>query len=847
MNIRPEFILGKQKNNDWSGVYGYRPDEEMNPLELFAAMRLSSESEEVELERVANLLLDELQQSFFEKKETDTMQRLENAMWKMKSRMEMILSREDKIVESGIDIEIAVVVIENQFLYAAIVGESKIFIQRDDNFADISNGLIDRNMMGFLRSGSLKLEHNDRICICTSRGLEDSNIQSALKELDLKYLEDTQNIYGSAALILADESLDWKSNTAILEPEVIDDNKQMETDTPEQLTSEEKMKIVPSNLDHEEIPEEIQSSDNNMGDEFREDMTQDYPEIDETPKVTLMQKAKTGFGNLRSGITQRIDNFKQRRELNKVRANDYQTSDSSPVKSLRSTGQVSENMDRDTELDENEYYYRPDYEVTKDRDQGNLFDKIKVIIAGLILSIKGFWQNRMSKLFKDNNRTYAKVLRDIGNVISKFFANIWQLFRREVIGTGDRRDAYLKASRRKRNRILLAVFVVVLGVIVFNAYSTRQAQIREQEKMDTIRKKVQIIQTQMDNLKIQVASNQSADDEEKSALVTQLDKIYTDAETQKKDNLFLDELNKVQEDSQKSKDGLLSIFGFTELQIISDLGKIYADANLSDIVYTSGNLYVSDQARNVVYQIAPNLNSQPTTFASGLNKPTLLVRNAAGDIIFYDDDASSIIGKISIKESGKVTRFSGLAAGVVGKISAADIFGANDFLYELHQHSQQIFRRAKDGSTYVSGGGVFVTTNPPNWKSDPEFANAIDIAVPREIYVLIDGKGMRRYLSGGDNSITSQTYKGLLSKDVDAIANATSFDIAGTNLVIADPLNKRVLLFTLNNDGTIGFQKQYVYRGSDANAFKNIKEVVINETAKNIYVLDGSKIVRLDL
>jgi len=68
MNIKAEYLIGKQKENEWSGVYGYRPDDAESKSEMFVAVRIAVEKDEYSLENIAKILLDDLQGTYFNPK-----------------------------------------------------------------------------------------------------------------------------------------------------------------------------------------------------------------------------------------------------------------------------------------------------------------------------------------------------------------------------------------------------------------------------------------------------------------------------------------------------------------------------------------------------------------------------------------------------------------------------------------------------------------------------------------------------------------------------------------------------------------------------------------------------------
>ena len=95
MKLKPLFVVGKNNEKEWAGVYGYRPDDSIDSSELYAVIRVGSLSTTMPLEQIAKMLLDELQHSFYNQTDNkdDYIVRLENAAWKMKSQMDVIISR----------------------------------------------------------------------------------------------------------------------------------------------------------------------------------------------------------------------------------------------------------------------------------------------------------------------------------------------------------------------------------------------------------------------------------------------------------------------------------------------------------------------------------------------------------------------------------------------------------------------------------------------------------------------------------------------------------------------------------------------------------------------------------
>lgn len=855
MKLKPLFVVGKSNEKEWSGVYGYRPDDSMDSSELYAIIRVASLSSSMPLEQVAKMLLDELQHAFYDQTDLkdDYIIRLENAAWKMKSQMDVIISREEEISRIGLDIEMAIALVENNFLYAAVIGESKILIKRDGNLIDISEALIDANLMGFLRTGSLEITEQDKILLQTSKVDDADVVQELINEFSIKQAFFDNNI-GASALMIADERLFPYDTQVSDEPIPVADFKTEESSSEEIPINSDEVKEFITEEDffqnelneqsssEEKIPETqelVQDEDSVFSAESTQEIEQPT-EFQDPANLSRFDQFKNKLSPLKTGLLNKASNLRSR--INKPENSTFD--DSEEVSDLES--------ELNTDESENDVLSSPlklnTLLQTEEELTGN---RVVIILKRILRGAKNFVTTIISAVrnhFKNNNKTYAKYINDLTSKIGQLVNYLVTTFKREFLGTGDRKDMYTKAKRRKRNRIILVIAVIILGIILVNSINASNAARADQERVDAARATTDDLRATLTQLESGVNGAKAGDDAKKNDFISRVESLVTSTKNQKTRNLFVSELDTILTSAEKIKDNVLSVTPFTQPQIITDFGKLYPESTLEDIVYSNGNLYVSDSVRNVIYQIGTVINSQPAQYVTGLVQPSVLVKNVGNDIIFYDNDATSGMGKISLQENGRITRYPGLAPSVIGTIAKAAIYDGNDSLYEIHQNHQQIFKRSLVGADYEGGGSVYVTTNPPNWKTDPELNSAIDIEAPYEIYALVANSGLRRYLGGGDNSITEETFKNTLASDIESIKKATAIDIDGNTLAVADPLNQRVILFTIedNDAKNLIFQRQFVYRGAE-NVFKNIKEIVINQAAKGLFVLDGTKVIRLDI
>ena len=816
MKAKVEYIVGKLTPSEWSGIYGYKPDDS-EEIDFFAVMKIKAESDELSLEMIGKMLFDEIQNAFFDEKnpEKDLVRRLETSAWKMKSKMDLILSREDEIGKQGLDIEMAIALIYQEYLYVGVIGESEIIIKRGDEMVELSKALEDGDMGGFLKSGSLELENEDRIMLLTSKVSEDKDLyKNAISSLNIKELDSQENKSGVAAILIADENDSW-----FVPAQEIEDLKEeiSEVEEPQERADIYKDNSLEQNeaeFDEDRVEEEINEETEDFVDTGSEEDSSDLDEESEEVKVSLKDRLSKILLSLKTSILIFFTKLKNIRKVDES---------------------SSENSGDDFD-DEEEY---------EDENEGNLKDKIVGGATKASGAVREKWENKVSPMLRDNNKTYMKYIKSFFGKIADFIKKVYLFLKSELVGTGDRRD-YMRGNRRSRNRkIAIVVVIVVVGVLYFGLKNAEENR-REQEIMDTARTNVNGLKDRYESLSSQISRVKSDSDDRKTLLISEFSKLNENIDNQKKSGLFINELDELSSKIQKSQDELLSIEAFTQPAILSDVGKTYPDADLTDIVYSNGFVFISDSARNSVYKVpTTTIDNKPVPYITDLSKPYLLVKDASGDIVFYDNDPTSSIGKFGFNEPN-LTRFGQLTPSNVGKPNESVIYEGNNALYELKSINKQIFKRDKVGDTYVNGGAATSTDSSTNWRTDTDYTNGIDIAAPYEIYVLINGQGIKRYFSRDENTISFGTYRNFLKKDFDSLSKATAFDVTGRYMAVGDPVNKRVLLFQIEDteNKEITFIKQFVYRG-DSKVFNDIKEVTINEQDRSVYVLDSAKVIKL--
>ncbi len=484
----------------------------------------------------------------------------------------------------------------------------------------------------------------------------------------------------------------------------------------------------------------------------------------------------------------------------------------------------------------------PEESKLKESTQANKYVKTATNKANAI-------KNRITDHFKNNQTTYVHFFQSTIDKILDLLGRIKFAFEKEILGKNVRRLPS-ETSRLKRNRWIFVISVVVLSFFIISSVRSAQSRARENEfnriqteKVAELTNKVEAVTSAAGAINVEAA-------------VRNIEQIQSEAQQQiteveakkfKTKDRFIDDYRSILMQANNQKNRLLKLDEITGPEIIADFGAQFEDTLLTDIEYSEGSLFASDEGRNIIYKITPEISGQFQNHITNVTKPRILVRNVAGEIVVYDDDKSITIAKFDPNEPDSLYRFPGLTPPEIGRVVDAAIYDGNDSLYELRQNHRQIYKRDKTGVNYQSGGAVYTADKPQNWKTSPELSDAKDIEVPFEVYALTS-TGIKRYLGGEDNTITDASFQEILPTDLIAINSATAMEVTARYLAVGDSVNNRVLLFQIQEDNakSLKFIRQFKYTG-EQNIFSNIKEIKINETDGKIYVLDGARIIRLSI
>ncbi len=225
--------IGNAKKGKWSGTF--LSSEESTKAKkhgrMIGLMNLSS-PEEFDSELAGDLLLENMQDAFYEQREegNNCIVSLEKAILSTARKLEFLLQREKVAAEEGIDLNVTAIVVQDSFIYMAVLGEGNIFVFRNDRVINITKGLKDLSGRELIKSGSGRISSNDVFILLSpfaSVEVSESDIRKAIDGFDLAVFDEMQSnpLFGmifikmldSKSQVDNDKALDLNSRSPNLE------------------------------------------------------------------------------------------------------------------------------------------------------------------------------------------------------------------------------------------------------------------------------------------------------------------------------------------------------------------------------------------------------------------------------------------------------------------------------------------------------------------------------------------------------------------------------------------------------------------------------------------------------
>jgi protein-tyrosine-phosphatase len=436
--------------------------------------------------------------------------------------------------------------------------------------------------------------------------------------------------------------------------------------------------------------------------------------------------------------------------------------------------------------------------------------------------IQDFISNKPSlKSFQRNIKSKLSKIKIGGNKKKKIFVS-----KSGVSGVGG-----------KASKIMIAILVVavvgLVGLLVYRSYQRRvyraaiEAEVTETEDILKSAQKawnVEKNEAEAEKLIAEFRSN-----------ITQLrSKEITEEQVAVLDN-YEDQILALSDDINKITP-LKESSGNIEIVMDAYL-EIGEEAEVADIEKRGEYIYLTDKTSSTLYRYKIDGSvAEPVANSEDIFENPVHVAIDDNNIFVYD----AVKGVLSIDLAGE-WEFKSMpelsTRSIGGEISEIETFGGN--LYMFDSANGRVLRSMPAGAGF---------TYPTEYFGEGYLKGAVDLLIDGNIYIVSNSaeKLYKFYLGNKDNFQISG-----LDKPLGQLVAGYTNHYGDKPLWVFDQTNKRIVTIEKGTEnrhpGSGVMIDQMVYRGERDDIFNDVKELVADTDGRNLYVLDGSRVLRVSL
>jgi hypothetical protein len=386
---------------------------------------------------------------------------------------------------------------------------------------------------------------------------------------------------------------------------------------------------------------------------------------------------------------------------------------------------------------------------------------------------------------------------NIGDYLIAFFKTIKVIFTKVFL------------SSPKRVAFLGVILVIAaIGLKVFSSHLQQENQISDSFKSN-YNKAAESYQKAL-TLKDSDSQNASA------SLISAQNSLKQALKIKPYDSQALDLQKKIGENTG----GILKIYPVKELKPWLDLDLVKKGMTAQQLSLSRGEMLVLDTSKNTAVLISTDTKSnQILAGAKELGESKLASLNSTVGWVLSED--KGLVKIDTVKESASVV----IKPGDWGKI--ADIFGFAGNIYLLDTNKNQIWKYLPVENGYSDKREYFAK------ETKVDLSKVKKMQIDSSIWLLKDNGEVLKYTQGVEDSFFLKNLDRQL-QDPKSIFISDQTE----NLYILDNGNKRLVVF----DKEGNYRYQYT-----SDSLANVTDLAVDEQAKKIYLLEGSKIFQLDV
>ncbi len=462
-------------------------------------------------------------------------------------------------------------------------------------------------------------------------------------------------------------------------------------------------------------------------------------------------------------------------------------------------------------------------------------DPIKQKIGGQIEKMK---ENGFAKSF--NEKFIKKIFKGKTNP-KAIWRNIKSSFSKAKIGGKKRRMFVSKNGVSgvggKSSKIIVIVLIVVIagliGLLVYRSY---------QKKVYRAAVAAEVEELQKDLKEAQNAWNVDKKPDQAETIIAEIEGELTKVRNEELTEEQKTILSNIEAEVLKISDSINKITPLSEdsgnIEIILDAYlEIGEDAEIMDIEKRGEYIYLTDQGNAALYRykIGGSVAEKVANSEQVMEKPNHV--SIDDDYIFVYDDELGIVS-LALDGGGEFTTMPELSKrSIAVEVTEIETFGGN--LYMLDGSGGQVLKSIPAGAGF---------SYPSQYFGEGYLQGAVDMLIDGNVYILNNSaeKIYKFYTGRKDNFQLSG-----LDKPLGNLCCGYTNHYGDKPIWIFDKDNKRILTIEKgsaeSHPGVGVMIDQMVYRGERNDIFNDVKEIVADTDGKNLYVLDGSRVLRVSL
>lgn len=411
--------------------------------------------------------------------------------------------------------------------------------------------------------------------------------------------------------------------------------------------------------------------------------------------------------------------------------------------------------------------------------------------------------------------------------------NVWY----GVLGFKEQDSIRLRGAKSQANWRGIIGLAIILLLVVYLLYSGIRgiAQMRSDNENT---QRVEELLVEID-ARITDADNLRKLDNENEARkhITEAEDLISSAQ---EFNTLTDEVAKREHELIRIKRLVNKIILIDDSAILTNLSAFVENAAPTDIEIIDNLLYVSDAENGKIYTVSLDGSEVNTIFTrdSGLSRPISITKNGIGNLVIYDEELGILEADLA---NSVIAQVSGLSSNTVS--GTLDLEGFTSFDETMYIYYLNPDETAVKRSLFSNGVYGFPAVRYEN----AVFASGKDLEIDEnfgKLYVLVNERqGIIRYADGVDNYEVFGIPEDNGAAD---FIGADSMAVTLEYLLIGDSSKDTIALVTKGNDSNPGIGN-FMGQFTISQGFNAIKDIVVDEETNDLYVLDTTQILKIDL